>query len=226
MTDSTIQKTRTIRLHDQRMLAANVSDLGTNAIPAFGILAAASGALPVSTATDAVIAAAEAVAGVALLVAIAGELREIRAGVDRDVGSVSWVTLFAAVVLIAECVQSYHERGRVPRPTAVTAAATVLLAFFQPRLKRWRAAQHVLRLDGDGMHVRTGKFRRLSATWNEIAAIRRDGTTLRVDLRDGRTRTLRLRTVSNRDEAFAALAEAAAERDIPSAAHEPVPAEP
>lgn len=222
MTDSTVPETRTIRLRDRRVLAANVSDLGTSAIAAFGILGAASGALPVSTATDAVSAAAEAVAGVALLVAIAGELREIRAGVDRDVGRVSWVTLFAALVLIAECVQSYHERGRIPRPVAVTAAATLLLAFFQPRLKRWRAERLVLRLDAHGMHIRTGTFRRLSAAWSEIAAIRRDGNTLRVDLRDGRTRTLRLRTITNRDEVFAAIADAAAERGI-AAALAPLP---
>jgi hypothetical protein len=219
-----VSEPRTIRLHDRRVMAANVSDLGTNAIAAFAILAAVSDALPVTTAAGAIIAAAEAVAGVALLVAIVGELREMRAGVDHDVGRISWVTLFAAVVLIAECVQSYHEKGRVPRPTAVGAAATLVLAFFTPRLKRRRAEWHVLRLDAAGVLIRTGKFRRFSAAWNEIAAIRRDGTTLRISLRDGRTRTLRLRTISNRDELFAALSAAAAERGIPTAAPAPLPA--
>lgn len=211
-----IPEPRIIRLHDRGVTAANVSDLGGNAIAAFGVLTAVSDALPVATAAGAVIAAAEAMAGVALLVAIAGELREMRAGVDRDVGRISWVTLFAAVVLIAECVQSYHEEGRVPRPAAVSAAATVLLAFFQPRLKRRRSEWHVLRLDAAGVHIRTGKFRRFSATWNEIAALRQDGTALVVHLRDGRTRTLRLRTIGNRGELFSALAEAAAERGIPT----------
>lgn len=54
--------------------------------------------------------------------------------------------------------------------------------------------------------------------------LRREGTTLRVDLRDGTTRTLRLRTLRNRDELFAALCEAASERGIPSAAPAPLPA--
>jgi hypothetical protein len=216
--DSDAPGTRTIRLHDRRVMAANASDLGANAIAAFGVLAAITGALPVTTVAGAVIAAAEAVAGVALLVAIGGELRQMRAGVDHDTGRISWVTLFAALVLIAECVQSYYEKGRVPRPAALTAAATLVLAIFQPRLKRRRAEWHVLRLDAAGMLIRTGKFRRLSATWDEIAAIRRDGTTLRVELRDGRTRTLRLRTIRNRDELFAALSEAAAQRGIPAAA--------
>ena len=226
MTDPTSSApgTRTIRLHDRRVMAANVTDLGGNAIAAFGVLGAVSGALPVTTVAGAVIAAAEAVAGVALLVAIAGELREMRAGVDHDVGRISWVTLFAAVVLIAECVQSYHEKGRVPRPAAVSAAATLVLAFFIPRLKRRRAEQHVLRLDAEGVFIRPGKFRRFSAAWAEIAAIRRDGTALHVDLRDGRTRTLRLRTIRNRDEVFAALSEAAAEHGIPSAPPAPLPA--
>ena len=205
-------------------MAANVSDLGANAIAAFGVLSAASGALPVTTTSGAVIAAAEAVAGIALLVAIVGELREMRAGVDDDVGRISWVTLFAAVVLIAECVQSYYEKGRVPRPAAVSAAATLVLAFFIPRLKRRRAERQVLRLDAEGMSIRPGKFRRFSAAWPEIAAIRRDGTALHVHLRDGRTRTLRLRTIRNRDEVFAALSDAAAERGIPSAAPAPLPA--
>jgi hypothetical protein len=205
-------------------VAANLSDLGTNAIAAFAILAAVRSSLPVTTAAGAVIAAAEAVAGVALLAAIVGEVREMRAGVDHDAGRISWVTLFAALVLIAECFQSYHEKGRVPRPTAVSALATLVLAFFAPRLKRRRAEQRVLRLDATGVLIRTGKFRRLSAAWHEIAAIRREGTTLRIDLRDGRTRTLRLRTIRNRDELFAALSEAAAERGIPTATPAPLPA--
>ena len=205
-------------------MAANVSDLGANAIAAFGVLSAASGAFPVTTTAGAVIAAAEAAAGIALLIAIVGEVREMRAGVDDDVGRISWVTLFAAVVLIAECVQSYHEKGRVPRPAAVSAAATLVLAFFLPRLKRRRAERQVLRLDAEGMFIRPGKFRRFSAAWTEIAALRRDGTALHVHLRDGRTRTLRLRTIRNRDEVFAALSEAAAERGIPSAAPAPLPA--
>jgi hypothetical protein len=209
--------TRIIRLDDRRAMAANVSDLGTNAIAAFGVLSAASGALPVTTASGAIIAAAEAVAGIALLLAIVGELREMRAGVDDDVGRISWVTLFAAVVLIAECVQSYHDRGRVPRPAAVSAVATLVLAFFTPRLKRRRAERQVLRLDAEGMFIRPGKFRRFSAAWTEIAAIRRDGSALHIHLSDGRTHTLRLRTIRNRDEVFAALTDAAAERGIPSA---------
>jgi hypothetical protein len=221
---SSAPETRTIRVRDRRVMAANVSDLGTNAIAAFGVLSAVSGALPVTTAAGAIIAAAEAVAGVALLVAIVGELREMRAGVDHDVGGIAWVTLFAGVVLIAECVQSYYEKGRVPRPAAVSAAATLVLAFFTPRLKRRRAEEHVLRLDAAGMLIRTGKFRRFSAAWSDIAALRRDGTTLRVDLRDGRTRTVRLRTISNRDELFAALSDAAAEHGIPSATPAPLPA--
>lgn len=170
MTDptSSAPEPRIIRLHDRRVMAANMSDLGGNAIAAFGVLAAVSGALPVTTAAGAVIAAAEAVAGVALLVAIVGEVREMRAGVDHDVGRISWVTLFAAAVLIAECVQSYYEKGRVPRPAAVTAAATLVLAFFIPRVKRRRAEEHVLRLDTQGVFIRTGKFRRFSAAWHEI----------------------------------------------------------
>jgi hypothetical protein len=224
MTDPTSSEPRTIRLHDRRVMAANVSDLGTNAIAAFAILAAVSAALPVTTVVGAVIAAAEAVAGVALLVAIVGELREMRAGVDDDAARISWVTLFAGLVLVAECVQSYHEKGRVPRPTALSAAATLVLAFFAPRLKRRRAEQRVLRLDAAGVLIRTGKFRRFSAAWPEIAAIRRDGTALHVDLRDGRTRTLRLRTIRNRDEVFAALSESAAEHGIPSAPPAPLPA--
>lgn len=216
--------TRIIRLQDRRVMAANASDLGGNAIAAFGVLTAASGALPVTTAAGAVIAAAEAVAGIALLVAIVGEVREMRAGVDHDVGRISWVTLFAAVVLIAECVHSYHEKGRIPRPTAVSAAATLVLAFFVPRLKRRRAERQVLRLDAEGMSIRPGKFRRFSAAWAEIAALRRDATALHVDLRDGRTRTLRLRTIRNRDEVFAALTDAAAEHGIPSAPPAPLAA--
>jgi len=222
MTDSTssatVPGTRTIRLNDRRVMAANMSDLGGNAIAAVAVLAAVSGALPVTTVAGAIIAAAEVVACVALLVAIVGELREMRAGVDHDVGRISWVTLFAVVVLIAECAQSYHEKGRVPRPALVSAAATLLLAFIVPRLKRRRGEHHVLRLDADGMYIRPGKFRRISAAWTEIAAIRREGTALHVDLRDGRTRTLRLRTIRNRDEVFAALCDAAAEHGIPSSA--------
>jgi hypothetical protein len=110
-------ETRIIRLKDRRVFAANLNDLFTSVLAAIGVLGAASSALPVDTAAEAVLAAGEALAGVALLWAIVGELREMRAGVDRDGGGISWLHLFAAAVLIAECAQSYHDRGRSHAPS-------------------------------------------------------------------------------------------------------------
>ena len=207
-------ESRVIHLKDRRVIAANLNDLFTSVIAAFGVLGAASSALPADTAAEALLAAGEVLLGVALLAAIVGELRELRAGVDRDGARISWLHLFAGAVLVAECVQSYHDRGRVPRPAAVTAAITLALAFLQPRIKRRLREQHSLRLGDAGVELRLGKFRRFSARWEEIAELRREGATLHVRLRDGRTRALRFRSVTNRDEAFAALASGAAERGI------------
>jgi hypothetical protein len=207
----------TIHLRDRRLLAANANDLLGHGVAAFGVLGAVSGSFPPRTPADTILAAAQGVAGIALLVAIVREVWEIRAKVDRDHG-ISWVNLFAAVVLTAGLVQRYQTTGRFSRPVALTAILAAVLAFFGPRIKRRQARNRSVRLDDDGIHFRLGPFRRFSARWDDIAALHRDGSTLRVDLNDGRTRSVRLRLVSNRDEVFAALAEHAAPRGIPSAA--------
>jgi len=208
---------RVIRLKDRRVMGANMSDLIGSVVAAFGILGAASSALPADTMAEALLAAAEVVVGVGLLVAIIGEVREMRAGVDRDGTGIPWLHLFAAAVLVAECAQSYHDRGRIPRPIALTAAVTLVLALFQPRIKRRIAERHSVRLSDDGVDLRLGKFRRFAASWEEIAGLRRDGNTLHIALRAGGERKLSFRFVTNRDEVFAALSSTAANRGIPSA---------
>lgn len=207
----------TLHLRDGRVLAANLYDLVLNAVAAFGVMGAAMRSLPVSTVAGGLLAGAEALAGGALLVAIVGELREIRAGVDRDTDGIAWVTLFAGVVLAAECLHVYLDRGRVPRAGAITAAITLGLAILQPRLKRRRMDRRSLRVSDDGVLFRLGRFRSFSAGWAEIAGLRIDGATLHVDLRGGRTRALGFRSVLNRDEAFALLAAHAAGHGIPAA---------
>jgi hypothetical protein len=210
----------TIHIKDRRVLVANANDLLGHAVAAFGVLGAVSGSFPPRDAAETILAAAQAVAGVALLVAIAREVWEIRSGIDRDHG-ISWVNLFAAAVLTAGLVQRYDATGRFSRPTAVMALLAAVLAFLGPRIKRRQAERRSLRLDDDGILFRFGPIRRFAARWDEIAALRRDGATLRVELRDGRTRSVRLRLAGNRDEVFAALAEHAAARGIPTAAPAP-----
>jgi hypothetical protein len=95
---------------------------------------------------------------------------------------------------------------------------TLGLAIFQPRIKRRIAEQHSARLSDDGIDLRLGRFRRFSARWDEIAGLRREGTTLHIALRAGGERRLRFRSVTNREEVFAALATTATDRGIPAAA--------
>ncbi|MBD0320235.1 MAG: hypothetical protein ICV87_07875 [Gemmatimonadetes bacterium] len=212
---------RTIHLNDRRVLAANANDLVGHGVAAFGVLGAVSGSFPPRTAGETVLAAAQVAAGVALLAAIAREVWEIRSGFDRDHG-ISWVNLFAAAVLTAGLVQRYQTTGRFSRPAALTALLAAVLAFLGPRIKRRQAERRSLRLDDDGILFRLGPFRRFAARWTEIAALHRDGATLRVELRDGRTRALRLRLVTNRDEVFAAVSEHASARGIPAAPANPL----
>ena len=207
----------TIHFKDRRVLAANANDLLGHGVAALGVLGAVTGSQPPRTTAGTILMAAQAVAGVALAVAIVREVWEIRGNVDRDHG-ISWTNLFAAAVLFAGLVQSYQTTGRFSRPTAVTAVLAAVLAFAAPRIKRRQAERRSMRLDDSGILIRQGPFRRFSARWADIAAFRRDGTTLRVELRDGRTRTLRLRFSTNREEVFAALAEHATARGIPTGA--------
>jgi hypothetical protein len=201
---------QTLHLRDRRVFVANLYDLGANALAAIGVLGAVARSLPVSTPGGILLALAEALAGGALLVAIVGELREIRAGVDDDEGRIAWVTLFAGVVLAAECLHVYLERGRVPRAAGITAVITLGLAIFQPRLKARRLERRSVRVSDEGIVIRVSRFRRFSAAWSEITGLRRDGATLHVELAGGRSHTLRLRAFTNRDEAFTLLAEHAA----------------
>ncbi len=215
----------TVVLRDRRIFVAKANELLGSAVAGAGILTAAAGSFPVRTAADAGIAAASVVAGVLLLGAVAREIREMRSGAPE--GGISWVNVFAAAVMCAELVQRYEDRGRIFRPLAVAAALSLVTAFLQPHIQRRQAAQRQVRVDDGGVTVRLGPLRRFHAPWDEIVALRRDGGSLRVELRSGKTRALRLRPFTNRDEAFRVLAAHAAAHGIPaSGLHPPLPPAP
>ena len=152
------------------------------------------------------LALASIVVGVVLAIVVVREIRALRRhGVEPD--SPPIVDYLAVPLLVLEGVHK-HEQGLhlIPWAYGLLALATLARALAWRRLVRIRR----LRLDVAGIDIRLWPFRRTRVAWSAIAAITRVPAGLRVELRDGSERVLRLGDLDNRADVEAAILGAAA----------------
>lgn len=195
-----------IPIRDRRLKLADRMDLFAHGTAAFGLLTAAMDTLPGATAAQMALGAVELVVGAALAGIIVREARQ-RSGARH--GRVSWLNLAAAGVLFVEWYARWSAGGKLVSPALVTGVATLALAFLHPLVQRRRREKWSLRLDDDGIVLRSGRFRRAAARWSELRSVdaTRDAVLLRTA--DGREQRFSLRLAENRDEIAAAVADAA-----------------
>lgn len=195
-----------IPIRDRRLKLADRMDLLGHATAAIGLLTAAMDTLPGASTAQTALGAVELVGGAVL----AGVLvREMRQRGEAHGGRVSWLNLAAAGVLLVEWYAGWSAGGKLVSPPLAAGVVTLALAFLHPLVQRRRREKWSLRLDDDGITLRSGRFRRATARWSDLRSV--DATRDAVYLRtaDGREQRFSLRLAENADEIAAAVADAA-----------------
>jgi hypothetical protein len=204
-----------IPIRDRRLKFAQRMDLFGHGVAAFGLLTAAMDTLPGSTAALTVLGAVELVGAAALAGAIMREVRGREA--DRPAG-ISWLNLAAAGVLFVEWYASWSAGGKLVSPPLVSGIVVLALAFLHPRVQRRIREKWSLRIDDNGIRIRTGRFRRAAARWSELRAVDVTRDAIRLVTADGREQRISIRLAENGEEIAAAVAKAARRRAIPAPA--------
>jgi hypothetical protein len=195
-----------IPIRDRRLKFAERMDLFGHGIAAFALLSAAMDAVPGGTPAQTALAAVEFVGAAALAGAIVRELR----GRDAErPARISWLNLAAAAVLFVEWYARWSAGGKLVSPPLVSGFAALALAFLHPVVQRRRREKWSLRMDDDGISLRTGRFRRAEARWDELRLVDATRDAVRLVTADGREQRIRLRMAENREEIAAAVTEAA-----------------
>ncbi|HEV3049316.1 MAG TPA: hypothetical protein VGX50_03365 [Longimicrobium sp.] len=204
-----------IPIRDRRLKLAQRMDLFGHAVAAFGLLTAAMDTLPGSTAAQTVLGAVELVGAAALAGAI---VREVRGRDVEQPAGIGWLNLAAAGVLFVEWYASWSAGGKLVSPALVSGIVALGLAFLHPRVQRRIREKWSLRIDDDGILIRTGRFRQAAARWSEVRAVDATHNAIRLVTADGREQRISIRLAENGDEIAAAVAEAARRKAIPAPA--------
>jgi hypothetical protein len=205
-----------VLIRDRREKVAALLELATHAAAAAALVTTGLGGLP------AWLPAAQLAAGAALAAAVAHEVREVkRGGAEHGRGAlVGWASVFAAAGLFLEVWQRVEAGGKFSWATLLTGVATLGLGLLQPRLARRRRERRVVRMDGDGVTVRTSKFRGFSLAWAAVRSVEVEPDRIRFALHGGGERRMGLRTVENRGEVVGAVLHGAAAAGVPGSGGE------
>ena len=134
-------------------------------------------------------------AGVAVIVALVYEWKR---GNSESHRIVSWFDVIAGMVLIVEAINRHHP-GRWFQPAIfyfLIGVLTIVRGLFHSRFPSFRR----LVLDEKGFVLRTSPFRRLKLNWDEVDSVSLEGMILSVKIKNGKTHTISLRRVENREE--------------------------
>jgi hypothetical protein len=171
--------------------------------------------------TDLLLGGAEVVASVLVIGALARAFRAYQrphAGAGhRAHGRIDWVDVLLACMLVTEAAAHWHETGKWPRPTLLTAAVMLTLGVLHGRMAAKRERRCALRVTDDGVTMGLRFFRRFTARWADIVRIEIDPTQARIVTRSGREQDFDLHDLEGADRVTAAL-EVARRRALAAAA--------
>jgi hypothetical protein len=130
-------------------------------------------------------------------------------------GAVDWFEIFAAGVLAAEALEHWHHTGHVQRPVVLTVLWTLALGLFHRQFADFIGPRRSLRIDEEGIRVRSRFRRQLFARWSDVERIDLEEGKARIVARGGEERSIDLADLRNASEVRQALA-AAQERLLTS----------
>jgi hypothetical protein len=187
-----------VSLRSRRRQRALAFQKVQHAVPAFPLFFAGADAIRAGAhGSELALAIVEVVTAGLLISSIARSLRAARAagttGLHHPHG-IDWIDVFASGVLAAEALERWHTTGHIARPTILLAAVTLTLGLSHSRLFGWASRRRAMRITDEGLYVPGRPFRGFTTSWQnlvriqiterEIALVRRDGRTRRLDLQD------------------------------------------
>lgn len=154
------------------------------------------------------LAVAELAVSALLLRTLAKEIAAAQKAHAHPHQGVDWFEIFAAGVLALEALEHWHTTGHLPRPTVLTALLTLGLGLFHRQFADFVGPRRALRIDHEGIRVRSRFRRQLFAPWSDVERIDLDESKARIVARGGRERSFDLTDLRNAAEVRQALFEA------------------
>lgn len=152
-----------------------------------------------------VLAVAELAVSALLLRTLAKEIAAAQQQHAHPHTGVDWFEVLAAGVLALEALEHWHHTGHLPRPTVLTALLTLALGLFHRQFAAFIGPRRLLRIDPEGIRVRSRFRRQLFAPWSDIERIDLDEGKARIVALGGRERSIDLTDLRNASEVRAAL---------------------
>jgi len=113
---------------------------------------------------------------------------------------VEWFDLAAAAMMMFEAFYGPHHKPPYATPQFWTAVALTAVALFHGRLHARREKRRYVKLDENGVEVRTSRFRRFSVGWAELERIHIGEDRAVFHRSDGKQHTIGFRMLGNHDE--------------------------
>jgi len=118
---------------------------------------------------------------------------------------VEWFDILAAAVLTAEALEHWHHTGHIQRPVVLTILLTLGLGLFHRQFLQFIGPRRSLRIDHEGIRVRSRFRRQLFAPWQDVELIDLDADKARIVARGGEERRIDLADMRNASEICQAL---------------------
>jgi hypothetical protein len=129
-----------------------------------------------------------------------------------------WFDVVAGALLILEAAHSAHQGGKpfYARPAFLAGIATATIGLFHHRIAQLSWKRREIRLDEQGVHARTSRFRRFHVEWADVRDIRVTENAIVIDTAS-RSHTIPLRRYRNAAEIRTAFSQWDAARALPDA---------
>jgi hypothetical protein len=130
----------------------------------------------------------------------------------------NWFDVVAGALLILEAAHSAHQGGKpfYARPAFLAGIATATIGLFHHRIAQLSWKRREIRLDEQGVHARTSRFRRFHVEWADVRDIRVTENAIVIDTAS-RSHTIPLRRYRNAAEIRTAFSQWDAARALPDA---------
>lgn len=197
-----------VQLRDRRVKLATRYEAVQQAISVGMLLVAVRDRLRTPEPGDVPMAAAQVVAGVLLLIAIARDLR------GHDTGHVNWSNVLAGSLLGLEWLDRVEHGGRMWSPVLLTAIASLAVGLLHGRLHARRQRRRQIVMDEETLNYRN-LLRHFRVGWRDLKEIVADGTRLDLHTIGGRTHRIRMRQLENGAEVADAVLGAARAAGVP-----------
>jgi hypothetical protein len=193
-----------IQLHDRKVVVAGLVQKLQHALAGFPLLLL--GVRHLSEEGEMPIAILEIVIAGLVLATFARQVHAARKSHAAH-SRVDYFDLAAAAMMMFEAFYGHHHKPPYLTPQFFTAVTTTAVALFHGKLHARRAKRRYVKLDENGVEVRTGLFRRFSLGWADLDRVHIAQDKAVFHLTDGKRHTIGFRMLGNHEEVRKHLAD-------------------